>query len=310
MDPAHGHLILNHVPVFGTFAGLALVSLSLTTRSRDEGLFRGGLFVLVLVALVAVPVHATGFAAMMQFDKQPEMSAALIARHQDAAFLSSIFLWLTGGIAWFELWQRRRTSRAAEWNIPVVLILSMATLALMGWTANLGGQISHVHIRTAIEGSANEVSTTGSVAAFMLNHRWVWPLCEILHFAGLCLLFGVVLLLNLQVLGVLKKVSFLAWHSLLPWAVVGFGLNLVTGLLFLMATPEQYVLDETFFWKIGLMTVGGFNALYFTVYDAAESVDLGRDATLSTKAFALSATVLLIGVAYLGRMLPYLGEAF
>jgi hypothetical protein len=41
----------------------------------------------------------------------------------------------------------RRAEKLPGWVIGAALVLSLATSGLMGWTANLGGQIRHTEIR-------------------------------------------------------------------------------------------------------------------------------------------------------------------
>ena len=43
-------------------------------------------------------------------------------------------------------------------------------------------------------------------------------------------MLGVVLAVNLRMLGVMKNVSFVALHKLLPWGILGFGINVFTGI--------------------------------------------------------------------------------
>ena len=74
----------------------------------------------------------------------------------------------------------------------------------------------------------------------MLDNPWAWPICEVFHFVGLCLLFGVVLLVNLRLLGVVEGVALADVNRLLPWGIGGFGVNVVTGMLFFLASPDQY----------------------------------------------------------------------
>ena len=62
-------------------------------------------------------------------------------------------------------------------------------------------------------------------------------LCETLHFVGLCLLLGVVLTVDLRMLGVGKSLSFAALYQLLPLGMLGFTINLVTGMIFLSPRP-------------------------------------------------------------------------
>jgi hypothetical protein len=50
--------------------------------------------------------------------------------------------------------------------------------------------------------------------------------------------------------------------------------------------------------------------LYFTVLDEPWVLGSGDDAPLTAKAVAVSALILVLGVLYCGRMLPFLGNAF
>ena len=68
---------------------------------------------------------------------------------------------------------------------------------------------------------------------FVTGTKWMWPICETLHFVGLSLLMGVVLLVDLRMLGFMKSVSFPVLHRLLPWGILGFGMNVMTGLVVL-----------------------------------------------------------------------------
>jgi hypothetical protein len=74
--------------------------------------------------------------------------------------------------------------------------------------------------------------------------------CETLHFVGLCILFTVVLLVDLRMLGMAKSLPFSALYQLLPIGILGFALNLLTGMVFFIAAPEQYTKNVVFYWKI------------------------------------------------------------
>ena len=92
----------------------------------------------------------------------------------------------------------------------------------------------------------------------MVNLTWGWPACETIHFVGLSLLFGVVLLVDLRMLGFMKGIPFSTLHRLLPWGVLGFGVNVVTGILFFIgAPPDFYVTNATFYLEAGSDPGGG-----------------------------------------------------
>ena len=125
---------------------------------------------------------------------------------------------------------------------------------------------------------------------------------------------GVTLLLDLRMLGLMKSVPFAALHRLLPWGVLGFFVNTLTGMLFFAASPGQYVMTaanaELFLLKMVFIVIAGLNALYFTVLDEAWLIRAGEDAPPRTKLIAASAIVLWLGVIYCGSMLPFIGGAF
>ena len=82
-----------------------------------------------------------------------------------------------------------------------------------------------------------------------------WPLVESLHFIGLSLLIGTVGLFDLRLLGLAKGIPFSALHRLVPWGITGYGLNVITGFMFVSSVPDQYLYNPVFRTKIALMAV-------------------------------------------------------
>ena len=145
----------------------------------------------------------------------------------------------------------------------------------------------------------------------MVNLKWGWPASETVHFIGLSLLFGVVLLVDLRMLGFMKAIPYSTLHRLLPWAVLGFGLNVVTGILFFIgAPPDFYMTNPTFIWKLALILVAGANALYFTVFDQAWTLGAGDTPPAAARIAAVSGILLWTGVIFCGQMLPFFGHSF
>jgi hypothetical protein len=108
----------------------------------------------------------------------------------------------------------------------------------------------------------------------------------------------------------MKSVSFTALHRLIPWAILGFGIDLLTGMSYFVGAPWQYATSLVFEVKIAFVVLASLNVLYFTVVDEAWVVGPGDDAPLTAKAAAASAIVLVFGILYCGHMLPFLGKAF
>jgi uncharacterized membrane protein len=315
MNLAHLHLLLNHVPTVGFAVGLCLFLVAMI--QKDDKLQRVSLGILFAVAVLCIPAYLTGVAASEIMQDVPGISVALMEAHQDAALTAFALMELTGGFAWFALWQFRRYAHAPRPLLVAIVFLSVASFALMAQAANLGGGIRHpeiVSLQATGAVSAPIVNTawlkTAALRSFVNDTDWVWPACEAVHFIGLGLAFGVVLLLNLRMLGMMKAVAFADLHRTLPWGMMGFAINLVTGMLFFIGVPEQYTNNPSFQWKIACLVLLGANLIYFTSLNDPWRVDAGCDAPRSVKLMAASTIVLWLGVVYFGRMLPYLGGAY
>jgi hypothetical protein len=308
VDLTHIHLLLNHFPIIGTLIGGGLFLLSLITNSND--LKRASLVVLLGISLISIPAYMSGNGAQDATKALPGVSKSLVETHEGAAFVAMGFMQVTGAFAWLALWQFRRLARVPKWNLALILLLTAMTFALMARAGNLGGNIRHAEIQSAQEPVTTEGNLARRVGGFVTETPWVWPTCETLHFIGLTLLLGVVLLVDLRVLGVMRGVSFASLHRLLPLAAIGFGVNVVTGLLFFVGIPHQYTGNRSFYWKLALVMLAGLNAVYFTILEEPWALGPGEDAPLTAKVAAVSAMVLWVGVMYCGSMLPFLGNSF
>jgi hypothetical protein len=320
MNLAHIHLLLNHFPTIGTIIGIGLFLVGLAAKSDD--LKRASLVVFLGIALLTLPTYMSGNAAQEVICKgqpkgpctDPGVSKALIEKHEGAALLAFIVMEFTGAFAWLGLWQYRRISHFPPAVLAAVALLSMVTFGLMIQAASIGGEIRHPEIMSAQEAAAaqaaGEQPLARAVGSFVVEKTWVWATCETLHFIGLCLLFGIASFVDLRMLGVIKGVSFKALHRLIPWAVLGFGINLITGMFFFVAASDQYTTNTVYQWKLVLIMLAGLNVLYFTIFDEPWEVGADDNAPLTAKFVAASAFVLVIGVIFCGRMLPFLGKSF
>jgi uncharacterized membrane protein len=145
---------------------------------------------------------------------------------------------------------------------------------------------------------------------FVIGHTWMWPTLETLHFVGLCMLFTVVLIVNLRLLGAIKIVPVSAVYQMLPIGMIGFAVNLVTGMLFFVGIPSQYNANPVFYWKIVFVLLGGLNVMYFMLVDDAWRTASGRDVSAGPRIAAASAIFIWVAVLYCGHMLPFIGNAF
>jgi hypothetical protein len=316
---AHVHLLLNHVPTVGATVALGLLIVAFIRR--DEGLKLVGLEVLFAIALLTLPAYMTGAAAFQKLRNQPGISESAIRLHQDVALFGFIWMEFAGFIGWVALWQARRRGRAATGMVAAATALTIVALVVMARAANLGGDIHHPEIRAAVssDGAAPAIDTeqflASKISNVMVNSPWAWPASETVHFLGLSLTFGVLLAVNLRILGVMKQVPFADVHRLLPWGMLGFGANLITGMLFFVGQPNQYIDSAPFYWKVVFLMIAGANFLYLTVFRKSwaprDNALYGQwDPSLADKAMAVLSLFSWLAVLYGGRMLPFIGHSF
>lgn len=292
--------------------GLGLYIAALATKSND--LKRASLIIFVFIALLAIPTFVTGKSAQLALDKTPGVSKATIDAHETAAFEALGIMELTGALSWLALWQYRRLSRVPRGTLTAVLLAGLLTFGLMTRAANLGGEIRHPEIGVPADPPAAATADpplARVIGDAMVNKTWTWAASETVHFIGLSLLFGVVLLVDLRMLGLMQSIPYSTLHRILPWGMLGFALNVATGILFFIgAPPDFYVTNNLFYWKMGLVLLAGTNALYFTIFDQPWAVKAGDAPPLAARVAAASCIILWLGVLYCGQMLPFLGHSF
>jgi len=264
---------------------------------------------------MTLPVFTTGLAAEGAIEKLPGISQPAMMAHEDSALLAFIVLELAGIAAWLGLWRWRRTRRVPPSLTFVTFVLAALSLGLMTVAANIGGAIRHPEIlgdaKTEVARSMFSVSSAG--VAFFVNgpgHQWVWPALESAHFVGMTLWFGVLLLANLRLMGWFTGIPYPALHRMLPWALLGFGVNEISGMMFYLATPKGYTTNVVFYWKLIFLLLAAADLLYLTVWPAAWKTEIGTVTHVRERAIGAVALVTFVAVMYCGRMLPFLGNSF
>ena len=175
MNPAHLHLMLNHVPLFGALAVTILCAAALL--KRQQGLARGGLFVAVLAAIVSLAVYLTGEPAEEMVENLPGVSEAVLETHEEIALVATVVLGAFGVLALVSLFALRHgvTMRFTR----ILLALSLLPLAAIAYTAYLGGQIRHSEIRTGGgTGEVRESRNDDQAAGALEDETWQRRIAE------------------------------------------------------------------------------------------------------------------------------------
>lgn len=145
MDLAHVHLMLNHVPLIGTFTAACVIAWALLRKS--DTFKRFGMVVLVISALVTLPTYFTGEPAEERVEHFPGVERAVIHEHEEAGEAGIIVMSIAGTIALAALiLTNKRPTTLHRWSI-VILLISLFSFSVMSRVAYLGGQVMHPELR-------------------------------------------------------------------------------------------------------------------------------------------------------------------
>jgi hypothetical protein len=142
------------------------------------------------------------------------------------------------------------------------------------------------------------------------DSTWLFPVIETVHLFGIVLLVGATSVLDLRLLGWTlrdKSVSKMAWQFL-PWAWVGFVIQVITGILLFVSEATKMYDNPGFQLKMGLIVIAGINALVFhtIAYQSVNKWEYDRVGPLSARAAGLFSIVLWFGIVAAGRWIAYI----
>ncbi len=136
------------------------------------------------------------------------------------------------------------------------------------------------------------------------THAWAFTTGLVVHFIGLCLLLGAMLVIDLRLLGLGRSVPVRAVFQLLPVAIAGFAINLLTGVVFFVFDPFGYWLNPAFKIKMVLILVAGLNALVFTLVEQPKALsEEGQGVGVLTRISAGMSLFVWFAVILFGRLI-------
>jgi uncharacterized membrane protein len=149
MNGAHLHLVLNHFPVIGLLLGLIILAVAQLRHNHD--LARTGMFALVAIALITIPVYLTGEPAEEIVEHVPGFSEEILERHEWAALIAIFLTEIVGILALVGLVAYRPPKELPGWFLPALLFVCLVAVGWVGWTSSVGGQISHEEARPGFQ---------------------------------------------------------------------------------------------------------------------------------------------------------------
>lgn len=144
MNPAHVHLLITHLPVFGSILGAIVLAYGLYTKSTHT--ISASYLVLIISALGVCISYFTGESAEELVEQIPGVSKKRIHEHEEAALFGLISLIVVGLNSILGLIFNFKNSEKARLIAKIALICSLFSFSVMVRVGYLGGQIRHTEI--------------------------------------------------------------------------------------------------------------------------------------------------------------------
>jgi len=147
MNQTHVHLLITHLPIFGSILGGLVLAHGLWTKSNQTKIAAYNLF--VISAIGAGIAYLTGEAAEETVENIQGIVEATINQHEEFALfalISLIILGLTSIIGLFITLKNLAMTRTVAF---IILFISLISFGLVARTGYLGGQIRHTEIASA-----------------------------------------------------------------------------------------------------------------------------------------------------------------
>ena len=148
-----------------------------------------------------------------------------------------------------------------------------------------------------------------SWATSIRQSDFLFPVIEGSHILALSLSVGLIIMLDLRLLRLMlptERVSKIM-HQVMPWALPGFAIMFLTGLLLFFAQAEKVYTNGYFRVKMLVLVLLGINALVYQVkfYPAMAEWDLSESVPRGAQLIAAVSLVFWMVVIACGRLMAY-----
>lgn len=158
MDQVHIHLLITHLPIFGSILGGLVLAHGLWTKSNQTKIAAYNLF--IISAIGSGIAYLTGEGAEETVENMQNVVEATIKSHEEFALFALLSFIILGVASLLGLFLTLRKSPMSRTVAFVILFISLISFGLVARTGYLGGQIRHTEISNGAiaptENSENE----------------------------------------------------------------------------------------------------------------------------------------------------------
>ncbi|MGN6341194.1 MAG: hypothetical protein ACTHMD_03025 [Flavisolibacter sp.] len=146
MDQTHIHLLITHLPIFGSILGGLVLAYGLWKKSNQTKIAAYLLF--IISSIGAGIAYLTGEAAEETVENIAGVSKNLMEQHEDFSMIALISLIVLGIASVVGIFLTSRKSKFTRAIAVVTLFISLISFGLIARTGYLGGQIRHTEINS------------------------------------------------------------------------------------------------------------------------------------------------------------------
>nr|WP_298728110.1 DUF6644 family protein [uncultured Steroidobacter sp.] len=153
-----------------------------------------------------------------------------------------------------------------------------------------------------------ETLQNSGFSQWVLVSVWGYPILLTLHSIGLALLVGLLIIIDLRVLGVPRLLPFLPFHRLMALIWAAFAVNLSSGVALFVADGVKFFNSTAFRFKFASIVIGILLAVIIknTVLRRASRLDAEQGtAPVTAKALAAISILMWISAIGFGRYMAY-----
>ncbi len=152
MDQTHIHLLITHLPIFGSILGGLVLVHGLWTKSNQTKIAAYNLF--IISAIGAGIAYLTGEGAEETVENIQGVVESTIKTHEEFALFALISLIILGDASIIGLFLTLRKSQLTGKVAFIILIISLISFGLVARTGYLGGQIRHTELSSTNNSNA------------------------------------------------------------------------------------------------------------------------------------------------------------
>src|SRR6185437_11233121 len=95
------------------------------------------------------------------------------------------------------------------------------------------------------------------ISEWITESNWGFPIMLVLHSWGMAAVVGILVMLDLRILGLARIAPLSAFPPMMSLAWVGFFINLISGVLMFMADANRLIVNWSFLSKMSCVLLGG-----------------------------------------------------